>query len=293
MALRYYVADGATKLTGNPAGHKVQLTLHVHFVERAAFEDDIREGGVMFDMQVWQQIAIALVAVASVGWMSLALVRLFSRSASGKAIVRKATATESGLISGTIPEGAQVFDGWSYRVGARFAGRVRIAVYEDRVAVAGPRTPRGLYEVWMWVQGLLLALVPPAVVAAVIALDWRWLVAAVAIFIVSFGISIGGAGLWPGLGEVLSEKGHFKALEFPRACVDEVDVGKGWAKGGLEVVLFPYKAGVDKMADGLAVSFFAPDEAGREVRFAVDMNSREYARELSELLAGTATGKAT
>lgn len=241
-------------------------------------------------MQTWQQLVIAIVAVASVGWMSLALVRLFSRRAPGKAIVRKATAIESGLVGGTIPEGARVFDGWSYRVGARFAGRVRIAVYEDRVAVAGPRVPRRLYELWMWVQGLLLALVPPAVVAAVITLDWRWIVAAIAIFLVSFGISFGGAGLWPGLGEVMHEKGYFKALEFPRASVREVDVGKGWSKGGLEVVLFPYRAGVDKMAEGLAVSFFAPDEIGREVRFAIDIYSNEYARELSEMLAGTAVG---
>lgn len=247
---------------------------------------------VMVNMQIWQQIVIVIVAAASVGWMSLALVRLFSRRASGRATVRKATAIESGLVSGTAPEGAHVFDGWSYRVGARFAGRVRIAVYDDSVAVAGPRVPRGLYELWMWVQGLLLALVPPAVVAGVVALDWRWVVAAIAIFVVSFGISFGGAGLWPGLGEVLHEKGYFKALEFPRASVREVDIGKGWSKGGLEVVLFPYRAGVDKMAEGLAVSFFAPDEVGREVRFAVDMYSKERARELSELLGGTAGGTA-
>ena len=67
----------------------------------------------------------------------------------------------------------------------------------------------------------------------------------------------------------------------------EVDIGKGWSKGGFEVVLFPYKAGIDKLAEGLAVSFFAPDELGREVRFAVDMYSNEQARELAGLLAGT------
>jgi hypothetical protein len=245
----------------------------------------------MFEMQMWQQIVIAIVAIAAVGWMSFAIVRLFSRRASSRAIVRKATAIESGLVGGTVPEGARVFDGWSYRVGARFAGRVRIAVYDDRVAVAGPRVPRTLYQVWIWVQGLLLALVPPAVVGAIVLLDWRWLVAAIAILIVSFGLSIGGAGLWPGLGEVLQEKGYFKALEFPRDSVREVDIGKGWAKGGLEVVLLPYKAGVDKMAEGLAVSFFAPDEYGREVRFAMDMYLPEYAGELSELLVRTASDK--
>ena len=242
-------------------------------------------------MQTWQEIVIAAVALASVGWMCLALVRLFSRRASGRAILRTATDIESGLVGGTVPEGAGVFDGWAYRVTARFAGRARIAVYDDRVAVAGPRVPRRLYQVWMWVQGLLLALVPPAAVAAVVTLDWRWLVAAILIFVASFGISFGGAGLWPGLGEVLHEKGHFKALEFPRASVREIDIGKGWSKGGLEVVLLPYKAGVDKMAKSLAVSFFAPDEHGHEVRFALDMYSEERARELSEMLGRMAAGR--
>jgi hypothetical protein len=238
----------------------------------------------MFDMQIWKLTIIAVVAIASLGGMSFAIVRLFSRRAAGQALVRQATAVESGLIGGTIPEGARVFDGWAYRVTARFAGRVRIAVYEDRVAVAGPRVPRGLYQAWIWVQGLLLALVPPAIVAAIVALDWRWLVAAIGIWIVSFGISFGGAGLWPGLGEVLQEKGYFKALEFPRAAARGVDIGKGWAKGGMDVVLLPYKAGVDQMAEGVAVSFFAPDEHGREVRFAMDMYTPEQARELSDLL---------
>ncbi len=260
-------------------------TLHIPQM----FECSVRRrqgGGEMFAMQTWQIGVITIVAVATLGRMSFALVRLFSRRASSKGIVRRATAVESGLVSGDVPEGARVFDGWSYRVGARFAGRVRIAVYDDRVAVAGPRVPRGLYEAWMWVQGLLLALVPPAAVAAIVMLDWRWLVVAVGIFVASFGISFGGAGLWPGLGEVLHEQGCFRALEFPRASVREVDIGQGWAKGGLEVVLLPYKAGVDKMAQGLAVSFFAPDEVGREVRFALDMYSEDRARELSRLLAG-------
>ena len=238
----------------------------------------------MFDMQVWQFAVVAIVAIVSLAWMCRAILRLTLSPASGQGTVRKATAIESALVGGVVPEGAQVFDGWAYRVGARFAGRVRIAVYSDRVAVAGPRVPRGLYQVWVWVQGLLLALVIPALVAAVVLLDWRWLVAAIGLFIASYGISFGGAGLWPGLGEILYEQGHPKALEFPRASISEVDIGKGWEKGGFEVVLFPYKAGIDRMSEGLAVSFFAPDEHGKQVRFAIDLYTKEYARELAEVL---------
>jgi hypothetical protein len=239
----------------------------------------------MFDMQVWQLAAVAIVAIVSLAWMSRAIVRLTFSPASGKGTVREATAIESALVGGVVPEGAQVFDGWAYRVGARFAGRVRIAVYSDRVAVAGPRVPRGLYQVWVWVQGLLLALVIPALVAAVVLLDWRWLVAAIGLFITSYGISFAGAGLWPGLGEILYDQGHPETLEFPRASISEVDIGKGWAKGGFDVVLFPYKAFIDRMSEGLAVSFFAPDEHGKQVRFAIDLYTNEYARELVEVLA--------
>lgn len=238
----------------------------------------------MFDMSSWQWIIIVVVAVVCLGYMSFSITRLFSRPAPEKATLRRASAVESGLVGGEVPEGAKVFDTWSYRMGARFAGRMRVTVYPDRVAVAGPRVPRLLYEVWIWVQGLLLALVPSLVVAAVVNLDWRWLVTAIVTFIVSFGISFGGAGLWPGLGELFQEEGLFEALEFPRASIREVDIGKGWSKGGLEVVLLPYKAGVDRMAEGLAVSFFAPDEYGREVRHALHMYTAKEADVLAELL---------
>ena len=52
----------------------------------------------------------------------------------------------------------------------------------------------------------------------------------------------------------------------------------------------PYKAGIDKMSEGLAVSFFAPDEHGHEVRFALAAYTTEKARELAEMLRGDSTG---
>jgi hypothetical protein len=237
-------------------------------------------------MQVWQQVVIGMVAAASVIWMSAAIVRVFGRRVPVAGILREGTAVESALVGGVVPPGSRVFDGWSYRVGARFAGRVRVAVYEDRVAVAGPRVPRLLYQGWIWVQGLLLALVPAGIVAAAVTLEWRWLLWAAALFVLSFAVSIGGAGLWPGLGELgaSTDGGAFTALEFPRTSVHDVAIGKGWSRGGLEVVLLPYKAGIDMMAGVRAVSFFAPDENGREIRFAVHMHSDTDAVELAALL---------
>jgi len=193
----------------------------------------------MFDMQVWQLAVIAIVAIVSLAWMSRSILRLTLSPASGQGTVRKATAIESALVGGVVPEGAQVFDGWAYRVGARFAGRVRIAVYSDRVAVAGPRVPRGLYQVWVWVQGLLLALFIPALVAAVVLLDWRWLVAAIGLFIASYGISFAGAGLWPGLGEILYDQGHPKALEFPASLLARWTSARAGQRVALKLFSFP------------------------------------------------------
>jgi len=223
-------------------------------------------------MVVWQQVVIVLVGVGAVGRLSAAVVRLFSARAPVRAVVRPGSTVESGLVGGVVPAEARVLDGWSYRVSARFAGRVRIAVYPDSVAVAGPRVPSGLYKVWIWVQTLLL--------------DWRYLVLTVGLFVLSFAVSMGGAGLWPGLGELTAEgeEGHLGALEFPRNAIREVDIGKGWSKGGFEVILFPYLAGINKLAEGRAVSFFAPDETGHEVRFALDMYAESKANELAGIL---------
>ena len=237
-------------------------------------------------MVVWQQVVIVLVGVGAVGRLSAAVVRLFSARAPVRAVVRPGSTVESGLVGGVVPAEARVLDGWSYRVSARFAGRVRIAVYPDSVAVAGPRVPSGLYKVWIWVQTLLLAAVFPALAAAIVLLDWRYLVLTVGLFVLSFAVSMGGAGLWPGLGELTAEgeEGHLGALEFPRNAIREVDIGKGWSKGGFEVILFPYLAGINKLAEGRAVSFFAPDETGHEVRFALDMYAESKANELAGIL---------
>lgn len=239
----------------------------------------------MFTGPGWAWWVIASVAVASLAWMVAALVGLFRRPAAVRAVEREATALESALVGVIVPDEAVAFDAWSFRVGARFAGRVRIVEHGDRVSVAGPRVPDALYRAWLWIQGLLLALVAPMVVAAVVVWDGRWLLAALTAFVASWAVSMMGAGLWPGLGELGAvETGRFRALEFPLASVGEVDVGRGWSKGGLEVVLFPYRAGIDAMAGRRVVSFFGPDERGREVRFALYMTSDAAVRELAELL---------
>ncbi len=240
----------------------------------------------MFELDAWKWYVVLGAGSVSLVWVGRAIAQLFTRRSGCAAELREASAVESALYGAAAPDGSRVFDGWSYRVGARFAGRVRVVLDGERMSVSGPRVPRGLYEVWIWLQGLAFAVVFPILAGAAVSLDWRWLVLAALMFFVHWVVSSLGAGLWPGFGELSAvENGRFLAVEFPLECVSEVDLGAGWAKGGLEVVLLSFKAAVDKMAAGRAVSFFAPDEFGREVRYAIHMYSEQDARELHGALA--------
>jgi hypothetical protein len=220
-----------------------------------------------------------------VGGMSLTVARMFGRSADAPATIREATAFESAAVGADAPTGAKAFDAFSYRVPARVAGRSRVVVFGDRVSVTGPRVPLALYQSWIWVQALLLALVPVALIVAVVKLEWRWLLLAVGVFVVGQLVSALGAGIWPGLGEMdYIAQGRFTAVEFPRSQVHDVKIGEGWADGGIDLVLLPVKGGIDAMSANRAVSFYAPDEHGRDVRYALHMTSEDDATELAGLL---------
>lgn len=241
----------------------------------------------MFEMQTWQAIVVGAIALACVGYMGVTIAHLLSGTSDATGSVRPATSFESALADGEAPAGAFAADGFSYRVGARFAGKVRVVVDDGTVSVSGPRVPRGIYVFWIWVQGLLLAFAPVALVLAAVKLDWRALLLAVATLVVSFGISSLGAGLWPGLGEMqFMTNGVHDAVEFPVSSVDDVRVGDGWASGGLEVVLLPYKGAIDQLAVDHAVSWSAPDGDGRLARYAVHVHDQQQAADLAAQLGG-------
>lgn len=245
----------------------------------------------MADMQTWQLVAVAVVALGSVGPMSVAIARMFARRSAEPGVAREATEFESALAQGLFPYGAVAFDGFSYRVPARFAGKVRVVVHEGRVAVAGPRVERGLYAMWIWAQGLLLAFVLPTLALAVLTLDWRAFVAAFGFWLLSWGISCVGAGMLPGIGEfAFMGGGRHAAVEFPVSSARDVKIGRGWSDGGIDMVLLPYKAVIDQMAKGHAVSWYAPDGAGHEVRYAIHVAETDAASALAGILQGTATG---
>jgi hypothetical protein len=169
---------------------------------------------------------------------------------------------------------------------ARYAGRVRVLVADDRVVVAGPRAPRGLYVLWIWLQGITLALVPGALVLAAVTLEWRALLLAIGVFIISSLVMAIGAGVWPGMGEtVFAAEGRFDATEIPLSAVRNVTVGQNWARDGMRLVIAPYARGIDALAARRAVCFNAPDGDGHDASWALHMLSDEDAVELADLLA--------
>ncbi len=235
----------------------------------------------------WQVALVVASALGAAGYMAFRIARLQFRRASASALARQGDPAESGLYGAAATQGARVFDGFSYRVGARFAGRSRVVVNGDRVAFCGPRGPSGLYWLWIWLQGMLLVAVVPLAVLAAVTLDWRVALWALGALIASIIVMAVGAGVWPGLGEVPGlETGLFPALEHAVSDVRDLTLGPGWANGGLAAVLVLYRAPIDQLAKGHAVSWFGPDERGREVRYALHCYRTEDAEALRGLLAG-------
>lgn len=241
----------------------------------------------MFKLQTWQWVVVGAVAVVCLGYMSLTIARMLSRSAQGSAEVRPSTALEAGLV-GAVPQATErAWDAFSYRTTARYAGRVRVVLREDAstLAVSGPRAPRPLYVLWIWLQGLTLALVVPALALAIVKLDWRALLMALGILVVSSVIMAIGAGVWPGLGETMwVGEGRFDATEIPLESISNVTLGDDWARDGLRLVIAPYAPGIDNLAKNRAVCFNAPDGYGRDASYGLHMMSDEQARELYDLL---------
>lgn len=243
-------------------------------------------------MQTWQWVIVAVVAAASIGFMSFSILRMFPSDPSRSGTIRPSTPLETGFVGAQPSPDQSAFDGWSYRVQGRYAGRVRVVVDQQNLSVAGPRIPFGLYSFWIWLQGLSLALVPVALVWALVAWDWRPLLVAAGFLVLSVASMGIGAGIWPGFGEtVLAGEGHFNAVEIPLAAVSEVQVGSGWARDGMQVVVAPYKAGIDQMATN-AVTFRAPDGEGNKVIYAIQMFSADDAQRLSALLRGASATEA-
>ncbi len=182
------------------------------------------------------------------------------------------------------------YEAYSYRTGSRFGSRVLIDVADGKVAVTGPRAPVTLYRLWLGVQAVLLLAAAASVVLAVLPGFSLWLLAGGLLLILvhlAFG-AIGAGCLWEMMNLtafLAGKKGDTEA--FPLAAVRDVRIGKGWARNGLWLVILPYVGGIDKMADGVTVSFEAPDSGtGKDAVYALHLRTPQEAVDLAGRLQG-------
>jgi hypothetical protein len=179
------------------------------------------------------------------------------------------------------------FDGYGYRTSSRFGSWTRIRVDGEKVSISGPRVRVLPYRLWLVSQLLVLALVVPAVLISVVVGDLQYLLLVPVLLVLHWYVGVmGAAGLWELANMTAIGSGH-PTHTFPVSSVKRVKIGAGWARNGLWLVILPYVAGINKMAEGHTVSFEAPagDTEGDAV-YAFHMRNEQEARHLVTLLGG-------
>jgi hypothetical protein len=80
-----------------------------------------------------------------------------------------------------------------------------------------------------------------------------------------------------------------ETVTFLLHTVKRIKIGSGWARKGMWLLILPYVAGINSLAEGFCVSFEAPSgKSGREVVYAMHMQSQDKAQTLARLLGGKA-----
>jgi hypothetical protein len=179
------------------------------------------------------------------------------------------------------------YDGYGYRTSSRFGSWTKVVVADGMVSVTGPRVGILPYRLWIAGQMILLVLIVPALLAAIVFWDWRFLVLALALAVAHFFVgSLGAAGLWE-YENMMAIGSGYRTHSFPVSAVERVKIGPGWARNGLWLVILPYVGGINKASQGHCVSFEAPagDTSGESV-YAFHMHTEDEARALARLLEG-------
>jgi hypothetical protein len=190
-------------------------------------------------------------------------------------------------------ERKRTFEAYSYRTSSRFGSRVSVSIGNGRVAITGPRVSVFVYRLWIVAQVILFWLVIPALLAAAVLWDWRYLVLAPGLLVIHWAVgTFGAVSFWE-----LANVNAFSAgtagttVEFPVSAVKDVRIGRGWARNGLWLVIPLYVPGLNQLAEGYCVSFAAPDaETGRDAVYALHMQTKEVAESLAGLLTEQGAG---
>jgi hypothetical protein len=182
---------------------------------------------------------------------------------------------------------SQDFEAYSYRVQARFGSRVQIHIEDGTFMITGSRISAGVYSFWLAVQKILLPIIVLLFIFSLILWNINYLFAGVVLLIFHGCFGGFGAGcLWE-LQSLIDFGNNSKGtmLSLPLTDIREIRIGKGWARYGMNLAIAPYIPGINAMAEGLAVSFEAPDpETGKTIVFGLHMRSKEQAAELASAL---------
>ena len=178
------------------------------------------------------------------------------------------------------------FEGYSYRTSSRFGSRVKVAVADGMVTVTGPRVGVFLYRLWIAAQVIILWSIVPALLAAVILREPRYLALALMLAVAHWAVGTFGAVCFWELANVMAFSAGTmgETMTFSVSAVKRVRIGGDWARNGLWFVIPQFIPLITMLAEGGCVSFEAPDgDTGKDAVYALHMQSEEDAQVLSKL----------
>jgi len=179
------------------------------------------------------------------------------------------------------------FEAYSYRTSSRFGSRIRISVEGETVTVTGPRIEVFLYRFWIAITAVIFALSIFALLASLILLDWRYLVAVPLLLVLHLVFSGTGAGSFWEMKNLEAFDTEYPATSFSVSTVKQIKIGRGWARKSLWLIILPYVSLINKVSEGRVVSFEAPDgQTGGDAVYAFYMHSDDEATVLAEALKG-------
>ncbi len=177
------------------------------------------------------------------------------------------------------------FEVYGYRTSSRFGSRLHISIDKETATVTGPRAGAGIYRLWIVLQLILLLSTVPLLITALVLWSWLYLVIALAVFLAYYGISsIGAIALWEYQTAAFPQQG-FQSITFPLSAVRDIKIGRGWSRNWIWLVILPFVVPINKLSEGLVVSFEITDKkSGKDIVFALLTSSRQTARSLANLL---------
>jgi hypothetical protein len=105
--------------------------------------------------------------------------------------------------------GETAFEGYGYRTRSPFGSWTKVRVGGGTVSITGLRVGVLPYRLWTASQVLLLVLIVPALLAAVVFCDWRYLLLGLGLLVAHWFVgAMGAAGMWEMANMIAMDSGH-------------------------------------------------------------------------------------